>query len=68
MNPETGLIQFGNILVGETTEKTFDIINVSNFAVNFELLSEVAGVQNKSRKLPFVLIPSKGTIKANSTY
>lgn len=68
INPESGLIQFGNILAGETTEKTFDIINVSSFAVNFELQSQVAGVSNKCRKLPFVLIPSKGTIKANSSY
>lgn len=68
ISPDTGLLNFGNILVGETTEKTFEIKNVSSFAVNFELLSLVSGVQNNSRKLPYLLIPSKGTIKANSNF
>jgi hypothetical protein len=37
IEPEEGLLNFGNILVGEVYEKTFKIKNVSSFAVRFEL-------------------------------
>jgi hypothetical protein len=39
ITPEEGLITFSNILVGETTERSFVITNVSSFPVNFELVS-----------------------------
>jgi len=68
ITPDDGLLQFGNVLVGETNEKTFTIKNVSSFPVNFNLLSQVCGVENKAKKLPFVLIPSQGTIKAHEEY
>jgi len=35
IEPEEGLLNFGNILVGETYEKSFKIKNVSSFAVKF---------------------------------
>lgn len=37
IEPEEGLLNFGNIVVGEVYEKTFKIKNVSSFAVKFEL-------------------------------
>lgn len=46
ITPEEGLITFSNILVGETTERSFVITNVSSFPVNFELVSQVSGVNN----------------------
>lgn len=35
IEPEEGLLNFGNILVGETFEKSFKIKNISSFAVKF---------------------------------
>lgn len=66
--PEDGLISFSNVLVNETAEKTFKITNVSRFPVNFKLVSEANGVDNLSKKRPFLLVPSEGTIKAMATY
>lgn len=39
IEPEEGLISFGNVLVNETVEKAFKIKNVSSFPVKFNLLS-----------------------------
>ena len=39
IEPEEGLIAFGNILVNETVEKGFKIKNVSSFPVKFNLQS-----------------------------
>lgn len=66
--PDTGLLDFGNVLVGEWVEKTFEIENVSSFPVNFDLVSKVSGVENQKKQVPFTLIPARGSIKANSTY
>ena len=44
IEPEDGLLSFGNVLVGETVEKTFKIKNISSFAVKFNLKSECNGV------------------------
>ena len=68
ITPEDGLINFGNILANETTERTFNIENVSSFPVNFNLESLVSGVNNHQKQVPFVLIPSQGTIPANESY
>ena len=68
INPEDGLIAFGNIIAGETTEKSFTIKNVSSFPVNFNMVSLVKGVENKEKQLPFVMIPSTATIPANEEY
>lgn len=68
ITPEDGLIPFGNVLQGEHTEKTFTIQNVSSFPVNFTLESLVKGELNQSRKVPFLMIPSQGTVPANSNY
>ena len=39
ITPEEGLISFSNILLGENSERSFTIQNVSSFPVNFELVS-----------------------------
>jgi len=58
ISPTEGLISFGNVLVNEHVERTFKISNVSSFPVNFELVSEVNGVENINKQKPFTLIPS----------
>ena len=35
IEPEEGLLNFGNIIVGEIYEKSFKIKNISQFAVKF---------------------------------
>lgn len=49
ITPEEGLLTFSNIMVGETAERSFTITNVSSFPVNFELISEVSGVDNQTK-------------------
>lgn len=39
ITPSDGLINFGNVLVGESFEKSFTIKNISSFPINFKLLS-----------------------------
>ena len=68
ITPEDGLVPFGNILLSETSEKTFSIQNVSSFPVNFNLESLVHGVENHRKQVPFVLVPKQGTIQANQSY
>ena len=68
IEPEEGLLTFSNILLGENAERTFTITNVSSFPVNFELVSQVNGVENQSKQAPFLYVPSAGTIEANGKY
>ena len=68
ITPEDGIIAFGNAIVGETIEKTFQVENISSFPVNFNLESLVRGVENNSRKVPFNIVPRTATIPANGTY
>ena len=68
ITPEDGILPFSNVLVGENTEKTFQIENVSSFPVNFRLESEVHGVENHRKQVPFVMIPKQATIPANESY
>jgi len=57
IEPEEGLLSFGNIVVGEIYEKSFKIKNVSSFAVKFQLLSQVFGIDNRKKQVPFLLVP-----------
>ena len=57
IEPEDGIVPFGNVFVGETSEKTFSIQNVSSFPVNFNLESLVKGVENDKKQVPYVLVP-----------
>jgi hypothetical protein len=49
ITPENGLITFSNVILGETTEKSFDITNISSFPVNFNLITLAQGVENTSK-------------------
>lgn len=68
IEPQEGMISFNNCLVGETVERTFTISNISSFPVNFNLDSQVSGVENISKQKPFLFMPSFGTIAAQSKY
>jgi len=68
IQPDDGLITFGNVFQNEMVEKGFNIKNVSSFPVNFELISKVKGVENKSHLKPFTLVPAVGTIKPQTDY
>ena len=46
INPEDGLIAFGNAIAGENIEKSFSIKNVSSFPVTFNMVSLARGVEN----------------------
>lgn len=43
VSPENGLINFGGVVLGEYSDKTFKITNRSNFAIKFTLLSKSSG-------------------------
>lgn len=49
VEPEDRLLNFGNVVIGESSEKTFTIMNVSSFPVSFTLQDLVSGVTNKSK-------------------
>jgi hypothetical protein len=68
VEPEDRLIAFRDVLLGEFAERTFTIENISSFPVSFNLQLQASGIMNKSKQYPFTLIPSQGTIAANSTY
>ena len=68
IEPEDGLLSLSNVVVGETNERTFEITNISSFPVEFNLESEVCGVDNLSKQKPFLMIPSHGVIEAKSKY
>ena len=68
ISPESGLLSFSNVLVGETNEQKFEITNVSSFPVTFNLTSQVCGVSNLTKQMPFLLIPSSATIPAKQNY
>jgi hypothetical protein len=68
IEPEEGLIAFGNVLVNETVEKSFKIKNISSFPIRFELLSEASGVKNSKKTVPFMLMPATATVAADETY
>jgi hypothetical protein len=67
ITPEDGLINMGNTLPGEKLEKTFDIKNVSNFSLDFNLELMHTGLARSDGQDAFLYIPSKGTIKAGES-
>jgi hypothetical protein len=48
INPENGLLNMGGVIIGESIERSFKIINVSNFRLNFQLLTKARGLPNKN--------------------
>lgn len=64
INPQDGLMNMGATLPNEKLEKTFDIKNVSNFSLDFDLKMLSSGLKRSDGQEAFLFIPSKGTIKA----
>ena len=58
------ILFIGNSMANNTIEGTFDIINKSNFKINFELKSLKTGKKNKKGLLPFCYVPYCGEIEA----
>lgn len=67
IEPHSGLIYFGNIIVNEHSEKEFEIKNVSNFPVKFSLDKKAEGVVNKKGLSNFTFIPSEGIVPSSSS-
>ena len=67
INPEDGLLNLGAILPGEKMERTFDIKNVSNFSLDYNLQIMSTGLARTDGREAFLYVPSKGTIKAGET-
>ena len=55
----------GGVVLGEYIEKTFKIRNTKNFALNFRLISQVEGINNKSGQKVFSFIPAEGAVEAH---
>ena len=59
-----GLLFLGNSMSNNTIEGNFDIINKSNFKINYEIKSIKNGKKNKTGLIPFCHIPYCGEIEA----
>ena len=64
LTPENGLLNAGNVVLGEYAEKTFKVQNVSNFAFDVKLRSLNKGIQNQNRSEVFAFIPSEFSIQS----
>ena len=60
-----GILFMGNSVMGNTIEKSFDIISKSNFKISYEIKSIKTGKKNKTGLQPFCYIPYKGDIEPN---
>ena len=67
INPVDGLMKMGATLPNEKLEKSFDIKNVSNFALDFDLKLLSSGIRRTDGQQAFLFIPSKGNLKAGET-
>lgn len=64
ITPADGLINMGSALPNEKLEKTFEIKNVSNFSLEFNLKTLGSGIKRTDGQEAFLYIPSKGNLKA----
>ena len=60
-----GILFMGNSVMGNTIEKTFDIISKSNFKISYEIKSIKTGKKNKTGLQPFCYVPYTGDIEPN---
>jgi len=68
IEPEDFLLDMGSVVVGEYSEKTFNIKNLSTFPVVYTLKVEAQGLQNKSKEIKaFSYDPATATIQPNET-
>ena len=58
------ILFLGNSMANNTIESSFDVINKSNFKINFELKSLKVGKRNRTGLLPFCYVPYCGEIEA----
>lgn len=65
LSPENGLLNIGNVVLGEYAEKTFKISNISNFGFDVKLKSIHRGIQNFNRSEVFSFIPSEFSLNSN---
>ena len=63
-NVKDNILFLGNSMANNTIESSFDIINKSNFKINFELKSIKTGKKNKTGLVPFCYVPYCGEIEA----
>ena len=49
LKPENGLVNMGNVILGESIEKSFKIQNISNFKFDFNVLPIAEGLRNNNR-------------------
>jgi hypothetical protein len=42
--PEDGLLNFGGLVLGEITERTFKVKNISNFDVKMKIVTKLKGL------------------------
>ena len=61
-NIKDGVFFIGNCVMNNTIEKTFEIINKSDFKINFEIKSIKEGKKNKTGLKPFCYVPYCGEI------
>ena len=64
INPADGLLNMGCTLSGEKQEKNFEVKNVSNFSLDFNLKLLASGLKRTDGQEAFLFLPSKGTLKA----
>lgn len=57
--PENGLLNIGNVVLGEYSEKTFKVQNISNFGFDVKLKPLNQGIQNLNRSEVFSFIPQE---------
>ena len=67
LSPEDGLLSMGGTLPGERIEKSFEIKNVSSFALDFKLDQLKSGLQRTDGQDSFLFLPSQGNLKAGET-
>lgn len=67
INPESGLLDFGGVLLDECSEKTFTIKNVCNFEVTFILKDLGEGIRNTNSSKAILFIPTSGKIPPNDS-
>lgn len=65
LEPENGILDVSSCLVGENIGKKFVIKNISNFALDFKLLTMASGIKNSNGKEAFLFNPSQGKIAAS---
>eukprot|EP01017_Pseudomicrothorax_dubius_P009283 TRINITY_DN13124_c0_g1_i2.p1 TRINITY_DN13124_c0_g1~~TRINITY_DN13124_c0_g1_i2.p1 ORF type:complete len:352 (-),score=62.77 TRINITY_DN13124_c0_g1_i2:3-1058(-) len=61
--PESGLLPFGGVLLGDVVERTFTVKCLSNFKIHFKLKSLAKGVDNRAGYSPFSFIPSDADVE-----